>query len=99
MVLLPFTESLVAIGALQGLGGLGRGILNTVCIGLAIRSATGEERATAMGAYQATYAIGMLAGPAVAGPIVGAYGIEAVFWLCAAMTVAGVGIVLARRMP
>jgi len=99
MVLLPFTGDLVAIGALQGLGGLGRGILNTVCIGLAVRSATREESATAMGAYQATYAIGMLTGPLVAGPIVGSYGIEAVFWLCAAMTVAGVGLVLARRMP
>ena len=99
LLLLPFVESLLIIAVLVGVGGLGRGVANTVCIGLTIRSASQEERATAMGAYQAIYAIGMLAGPAVAGWLVGAYGIDSVFWLSAGVTAVGGVLVISRRLP
>ena len=52
-----------------------------------------------MGAYQAIYAIGMLTGPLVAGWLVGAYGIDSVFWLSAGVTAAGGALVISRRLP
>ena len=63
-------------------------------ISLALKSADSEDRATAMGSYQALYAIGMLAGPAVSGIIADASGIDAVFWLSAVVTVVGVALAL-----
>ena len=94
LVMMPFTESLVALGALQAMNGLGRGLLNTVLISLAMRSAEPSDRASAMGTYQALYAIGMLAGPAISGVFADAWGIDSVFWLCAGVTVVGITLAL-----
>ncbi len=94
VVLMPVADDLVFLGALQAVNGLGRGLLNTVLISLALRSADSEDRATAMGSYQALYAIGMLAGPAVSGVVADAVGIDAVFWVSAAVTVVGVLLAL-----
>jgi MFS family permease len=99
LVAMPFAGSLAWLGALQTLNGFGRGMLNTVLMGLALQAAPPWERATAMGSYQALYSIGMLAGPAVCGAIADAYGIETVFWVSAGMTTLGVLLVGARRLP
>lgn len=94
VVLMPVTDSLVLLGVLQAVNGMGRGLLNTVLISLALRSADSADRATAMGSYQALYAIGMLAGPAVSGFVADANGIDAVFWVSAVVTVFGVLLAL-----
>lgn len=94
VVAMPFMEDLVPLGAMQAVNGLGRGMLNTSLISLAVRAAAPQDRASAMGSYQALYAIGMLAGPAVSGVVADAWGIDSVFWLSAAVTVVGVGLAL-----
>ena len=94
---MPLTDDLILLGVLQAVNGLGRGLLNTVLISLALRSADSADRATAMGSYQALYAIGMLAGPAVSGIVADASGIDAVFWVSAVVTVFGVLLALPVR--
>jgi MFS family permease len=94
LLLMPAVDHLVPLGALQALNGLGRGLVNTVLISMALRSAETADRATAMGSYQALYAIGMLAGPAVSGVIAEYGGIDSVFWVCGAVTVLGMLIAL-----
>ena len=99
LVVMTITTDLVALGALQAFNGLGRGMMNTVLISMALASAPVAIRATAMGSYQALYAIGMLLGPAASGPIAAAFGIEMVFWAAAAATVLGGAFALAKPLP
>ena len=53
-------------------------------MGLAIQGMPQEERAAAMGFFQAVYAIGMFSGPAISGFIGHALGLQGVFF-CAAI--------------
>ena len=94
VVAMPFMDDLVPLGAMQAFNGLGRGMFNTVLISLAVRSAAPQDRASAMGSYQALYAIGMLSGPAISGIVADAWGIDAVFYLSGAVTVVGVFLAL-----
>ncbi len=99
LVAMPFTDGLPLLGFEQAVNGFGRGLLNTVLISLALQSAPPHERATAMGTYQALYAIGMLAGPAVSGGVADSLGLDWVFWTAAAVAAAGAGLVFVRRLP
>ncbi|MDA1279480.1 MAG: MFS transporter [Chloroflexi bacterium] len=99
LVMMTIVTDLVTIGGLQALNGFGRGMMNTVLISMALTSAPPALRATAMGSYQALYAIGMLLGPAVSGPLAEAYGIEMVFWAAALATVIGGAMALAKPLP
>jgi MFS family permease len=99
LVVMTITTDLITLGALQAFNGFGRGMMNTVLISMALASAPVAIRATAMGSYQALYAIGMLLGPAASGPIAAAFGIEMVFWAAAAATVLGGAIALAKPLP
>lgn len=94
VMLMPVVDDLVLLGLMQAVNGMGRGLLNTVLISIALRSADSADRATAMGSYQALYAIGMLAGPAVSGLVADASGIDAVFWVSGAVTLVGVALAL-----
>lgn len=89
MALVPAIHDVTLLGAGQALGGIGRGALNTLLIALALQSAAPAERATAMGVFQAIYAIGMLSGPIVSGAVADAYGLDSVFYLSAAVAVGG----------
>jgi len=74
------------VGLLEGtmvIYGLGRGILNTILMFLSIQAVAPQQRATAMGIYQAIYAVGMFLGPFVSGSIADGFGIAAVFYLSA----------------
>jgi predicted MFS family arabinose efflux permease len=99
LVTMSITNDLVTLGGLQTLNGFGRGMMNTVLISMALASAPVAIRATAMGSYQALYAIGMLLGPAASGPVAAAFGIEMVFWVAAAATVFGGAIVFIKPLP
>ncbi len=61
------------------LHGLGNGLSYPVLMGLAIKRVPGERRALAMGAFQAIYAIGMVAGPALSGFLAKWSGMPSVF--------------------
>jgi len=95
----PLVSTLLPLGALQVLNGAGRGAVQTILMGLSLRAAPPAERATAMGAYQAIYAVGMFAGPAVSGPIADSLGLNAVFYLGAGVAALGALITLAKRLP
>ncbi len=99
LILMTVTTSLAALGFLQILNGYARGLTNTVLISLALDSAPAALRATAMGSFQALYAIGMLAGPALSGPIADTFGIEMVFWISAVVTALGGLLVLIKPLP
>lgn len=95
----PWIGTLLPLGAVQILSGFGRGAINTVLFALAVHSAPASHRATAMGTYQAIYAIGMLSGPAVSGALSDSVGINAVFYLAAGVTTVGAILVVIRALP
>ena len=86
LIFTSYVENLSFIAALQFISGFGRGILYTVTITLILISFEESSRGLAMGAYQAYYAIGMFLGPALSGLIVNSFGINAIFWLSALIT-------------
>jgi len=61
--------------------GLGRGFLTTIFLSLSIEGLPQQQRATAMGFYQATYALGMLTGPVISGFLANSVGLASAFYL------------------
>jgi len=55
----------------------------TIFMALSIRAVAPQQQATAMGVYQAIYAIGMLMGPLVSGSLADSQGLDSVFYLSA----------------
>ena len=99
----PFLDNLPALGGAQVLLGLGRGLAYPVLMGLSIRAVPQHQRATAMGFFQAVYAIGMFLGPAAGGPIAERFGLSAVFYstavICLLSVVLAVATIPGRRQP
>jgi len=65
--------------------GLGAGMLSTILMSIAVQYVGSGQRATAMGIYQATYAVGMFLGPLVSGFLADNLGLGAVFYLSASL--------------
>lgn len=86
--LIPFVDNLFVLGAAQAVQGLGRGLAFPVLMGLSIRAVPQHQRATAMGVFQAVYAIGMFVGPVAGGPIAENFGLEGVFYSTAVVCLA-----------
>tara|TARA_B100001123_G_scaffold184963_1_gene211748 strand:+ start:5416 stop:6633 length:1218 start_codon:yes stop_codon:yes gene_type:complete len=76
---LPFIQSVTILYASQVLAGMGRGASYPILMGLAIARLPDGDKATAMGFFQATYAIGMFAGPVCAGLIGSRWGYPELF--------------------
>lgn len=74
-------HSWAGLAAVQAVAGLGRGAQSALLMAAAVEVVPPKHRATAMGFYQATYAIGMLAGPLTAGALADDAGTGAVFVL------------------
>jgi MFS family permease len=98
-IVVPFITDVTVLGASQVLNGFGRGSTNAVLITLSVLSVAPAHRATAMGVYQAIYAIGMLAGPLVAGVVADVISIDAVFYLSTLVAIAGGALVFVHRLP
>ncbi|MBN1246852.1 MAG: MFS transporter [Anaerolineae bacterium] len=90
--------SLIFVG--QVLMGLASGVGYPVLMGLSIRYVDDAQRATAMGLYQAVYAIGMFAGPWLSGILADGMGIQPMFAItgavCAALGLLGTALLRAR---
>jgi len=56
-------------------------------MGLSIREISAEDRATAMGVFQAVYAIGMFSGPMTAGVFADAVGLSGAFIISGTVSV------------
>jgi MFS family permease len=95
--LVPFTTEVYGLFGIQALTGLARGTASTIMMTMAIHGLPDEERATAMGFYQAVYAFGMMLGPVAAGFIGGSTGFEGLFLSTAA--VALLAAVVSTKLP
>ena len=71
----------------QGVSGFGRGMVQPLLMGLSIRETPSEDRATAMGVYQAIYAIGMFTGPITAGVIADTFALSGAFIIAGTISV------------
>ena len=91
----PLVQTLFQLNAVQIVGGLGKGVVFPTLMGLAIKSVPENERASAMGVFQAIYAIGMFAGPATAGAIADAIGLSGLFVFVGCLALAGAFIAAA----
>ncbi len=85
LVSIPIIHTIPMLIAIQVLNGFGRGILQTVLMALSIQGTAPQQRATAMGFYQAVYAVGMISGPMVSGVLADNMGLSAVFYLSASL--------------
>jgi MFS family permease len=95
-LVVPFSGNLWLIAVSQVLVGTGRGISYPLLMGLSIQAVAASDRATAMGVFQAMYALGMWAGPATTGFLGDALGLSSVFIVAGVVTLAGVWIVMAK---
>ncbi len=86
LLAVPFTKVVLVLMVVQACCGLGSGVLMTLLMALSIRGIPREYQATAMGVFQAVYAIGMMAGPLTSGYLGDALGLSAVFYLAASLT-------------
>ena len=98
MAITPYIQSIHPLILANGLGAFGRGFAYPILMGLAIQGIPLEEKATAMGFYQAVYAIGMFLGPAVGGFIGDAFGLKGVFF-CAGAIYLAASIMSAFMLP
>lgn len=86
--MIPFVETKGLFLVIQVFSGFALGLIFPLLLGMSIEKIGLEKRATAMGAYQALYSIGIFAGPFIAGIVNSKFGIEAGFYF-----VGGLGIV------
>ncbi len=87
MLVVPLIHNIPLLAASQGANGLGRGLVYPLLMGLSIREVSGEDRATAMGVYQAVYAIGMFLGPTTAGAVADVAGLSGAFIIAGTVSV------------
>ena len=92
---LPGIHTIPALIALQAINGFARGMVFPVLMGIAISEVPEYERASAMGVFQAVYAIGMFAGPTVAGLVAERLGMHGLFFFVAAFPILGLVVALA----
>ncbi|WP_078408932.1 MFS transporter [Priestia abyssalis] len=92
-LLTPFIHTKGWLCVVQGFNGFALGLLFPLLLGMAIESIPHEKRATAMGAYQALYAIGMFAGPFLAGILNSHAGIAASFYFSGILGIAAVSLI------
>ncbi|MEK3882227.1 MFS transporter [Paenibacillus sp. PL2-23] len=82
-----FVPSLELLYVTQALNGFAQGLHLPLLLGLAIRDVAPSSRATAMGLYQALYAVGMFSGPFLAGWLNGEWGLDSGFLFGAVLAV------------
>lgn len=95
-LVVPISGNLWMVALSEALVGGGRGLNYPLLMGLSIKAVAASDRATAMGLFQAVYALGMWAGPATTGFLGDAMGLSPIFLVAGAATLAAVWIVMAR---
>lgn len=84
------TRSFEALVAARAVFGIGQGLTYPVLMGLSIKSVPQHQRASAMGGFQAIYALGMTAGPALSGLVADSFGLSWVFVSTAVLCLLGI---------
>ncbi len=93
-LVVPVMHDLLLLGLSQAVSGLGRGLSMPVLLGLSIQNIAPSEKATAMGVFQAVYAVGMFLGPALSGLLADSLGLTAAFCISALMCAAAIGLLI-----
>jgi MFS family permease len=91
-LVIPFIHSIPMLMLSQAIGGVGRGMVFPFLMSCTIQAVAPGERATAMGLFQATYAVGMTMGPWIAGGLVVWLGLGGVFAVTAGLMVLAAGV-------
>jgi MFS family permease len=99
LLAVPFIKSIPLLDLTQVLNGVGWGMLSTHLMALSIYDTTPQKRATAMGFFQAVYAIGMLTGPLVSGLLANSFGLAVVFYLSSAVCLVVIGMAYLPFLP
>ena len=94
LLLMPLAGGLAGLTVLAFVKGAMRGSMMPSLMGLGLKVVAPDARASAMGLFQAIYAIGMFAGPVSTGIISQVAGLEAPFYAIGAFTVLSAGLVL-----
>ena len=81
----PFIRNVPLLIASRLLYGVGTGTMFPVLMGLSIKQIEREQRASAMGVFQAAYALGMFAGPALSGVVADNLGMTGMFFSVGAL--------------
>lgn len=79
-LLVPNVTSIYALYFAQVLAGMSQGILMTYCTSEGMAHVPPEKKSTAMGFFQAVYAIGMTLMPILAGAISGTFSMDTAFY-------------------
>ncbi len=95
----PLIRNLPILAITQGISGIGRGMTYPLLMGLSIRQIPVQERATAMGVFQATYAIGMFLGPMTCGALADVFGLSGAFVIAGAICTVAAFIALILLKP
>jgi predicted MFS family arabinose efflux permease len=85
IIVVPSIRSVPFLQGIMVFNGLGRGLTGTIFMTIAVWAVAPQNRATAMGVYQASYAIGMVSGPLISGFAADNLGLSVVFYLSAAI--------------
>ena len=85
----PAIQNLPLLIASQVVSGFGRGLVFPALMAISIRQVSSAERGTAMGVFQAVYALGMFLGPVTSGALAQWLGLSRVFWVVAAVSLLG----------
>ena len=80
-LLTPFVKGKILFCILQVFNGFSLGLLFPILLAMAVETIPYEKRATAMGVYQALYALGMFVGPFLGGLLNSYIGIGGTFYL------------------
>jgi MFS family permease len=96
VLIIPAANSISTLELTQVIGGVGRGIATPILMGLALAAVRSEEQATAMGVYQAMYAIGIFVGPIASGFLVDGWGIYSAFLCSGLVSLLSAAIALSR---
>ncbi|NLG28442.1 MAG: MFS transporter [Chloroflexi bacterium] len=86
-LLTPHAQTMGVLYVLRALHGVGMGLSAPVLMAVPMAAIAPEKRGAAMGFYQAIYAIGMVAGPAISGVLADGPGLAFTFY-----TVGGLGL-------
>ncbi|MBT5875396.1 MAG: MFS transporter [Candidatus Latescibacteria bacterium] len=97
-LLIPYSETLAQLYMAQAIGGFGRGLMQPILMALAVQSVPQGERGTAMGIFQAVYAIGMFSGPALGGVLGDWFGLGGLFVFTAVLCVASAGVIGMKKL-
>jgi len=88
----PLVHTVSLLAVLQLASGAGRGLVFPTLMALTITGVKRRDQATAMGIFQAVYAVGMFGGPILAGVVADAVGLAGVFFSTGAVSLLAMGL-------